>query len=193
MRSWSGQLFPLTLLGSLAALTFWLNSTISANPDALEQTRGHTPDAIGENIEMRRFDQTGTLKYRLSARYLIHYGDDDSSEVHEPTLVAYRADAPALNLSAKEGQVSSRGETIHLKQDVVAMRGASKDRPALVARMPDLTIKPDAGLAYTASPVEITQGNSWVRGIGARIDNNAATFELQSQVRGQYVKAGQQP
>lgn len=54
--------------------------------------------------------------------------------------------------------------------------------------MPDLTAQPDAGFAFTNSPVEITQGQSWMTGVGARIDNNNATFELQSQVKGQYIR-----
>lgn len=193
MRSWSGQLFPLALLGSLAALTFWLDSMVSGGPDNARAAPGHTPDAIAENIEMRRFDEYGRLKYRLSAPYLIHYGDDDSAEIQAPRMIAYRPDSPPFTLVAAEGRVISGGETIRLTRDVVATRAATEERPELVARMPDLTIQPDAGLAFTASPVEITQGASWVRGVGARIDNNNATFELQSQVRGQYITVRKQP
>ena len=56
----------------------------------------------------------------------------------------------------------------------------------MVARMPDLTAQPDAGFAFTNSPVEITQGQSWMTGVGAQIDNNNSTFVLQSQVTGLY-------
>jgi len=41
--------------------------------------------------------------------------------------------------------------------------------------------------------VHITQGASWISGIGANIDNNASTFELKSQVRGQYLAPRAQP
>jgi lipopolysaccharide export system protein LptC len=50
--------------------------------------------------------------------------------------------------------------------------------------MPDLTVQPDAGTAFTNSPVEITEDRSWVKGVGMQVDNNASTFVLQSQVTG---------
>jgi lipopolysaccharide export system protein LptC len=62
------------------------------------------------------------------------------------------------------------------------------DRPEMVARMPDLTAEPDAGIAFTSSPVEITQGQSWVKGVGAHLDNNTSTLILQSQVRGLLIR-----
>ena len=54
----------------------------------------------------------------------------------------------------------------------------------MVARMPDLTVEPDTGIAFTNSAVEITEDESWVKGVGMRVDNDAATFVLQSQVTG---------
>ena len=50
--------------------------------------------------------------------------------------------------------------------------------------MPDLTVQPDDGTAFTQSPVEITEDKSWVKGVGMHLDNNTSTFELQSQVTG---------
>jgi lipopolysaccharide export system protein LptC len=58
----------------------------------------------------------------------------------------------------------------------------------MLARSPDLTVQTEAGFAFTNSPVEITQGQSWITGVGAEIDNNKSTFVLQSQVKGQYIR-----
>ena len=63
----------------------------------------------------------------------------------------------------------------------------------MLARSPDLTVNTEAGTAFTNSPVEITQGNSWVTGVGAQIDNNKSTFVLQSQVKGQYIRPRSTP
>ena len=65
-------------------------------------------------------------------------------------------------------------------------RAATPGRPAVVARMPDLTAHPNEGTAFTQSPVEITEDKSWVKGVGMTVDQNSATFELQSQVTGLY-------
>ena len=39
--------------------------------------------------------------------------------------------------------------------------------------------------AFTESPVLITQGDSWVRGVGMQVDNNLKTNLLESRVTGQ--------
>jgi lipopolysaccharide export system protein LptC len=193
MKIGSGQLFPLTLLTVLAALTFWLQAVLSPTESSSERKQGHDPDAIAENFEIRRLDDQGRVKYRLSAPHLVHYPDDDTTEITEPKLTAYRIDAPPVTLSSRHARVTAQGEQILLKDDVVITRLSNNAQPPMIARMPDLTVEPEAGIARTESPVEITQGASWMTGTGARLDNNLSTFELLSEVRGHYVRAGSQP
>lgn len=189
MKAFSGQLFPVVVLGLLAGLTFWLQSSVDRGEPPASGKLRHDADATAENFEIRRFDSNGKLKYRVQGPYLIHYPDDDSSELRSPTLLAHRQDdAPPLQLSARNARVAAGGETVYLWEDVVAQRPAEQGRPQTIARMPDLTVQPDAGIGFTASPVEITQGNAWLTGVGMHLDNNAATFVLQAQVRGQFLR-----
>lgn len=188
MKHWPSQLFPLILLTLLAGLSFWLQKAVEHDEPRRDGKLRHDPDAIAENFVVRRFDETGQLKYRLTAPYLEHFPDDDTSALKSPTLVAYRHDAPPFTLSAKHAKVSSKGETVYLWDDVSGIRAATADRPEMVARMPDLTIQPDAGFAFTHSPVEITQGQSWVKGVGATLDHNTSILVLQSQVTGLYIR-----
>lgn len=188
MKHWPSQLFPIILLALLAGLTFWLQTTINTEAASHDGKFRHDPDAIAENFVVRRFDETGQVKYRLIAPYLVHYPDDDSSELKSPKLISYRPDAAPVEVVAKNAKVTSKGETIFLWDDVILTRAASADRPAMVARMPDLTAQPDAGFAFTNSPVEITQGQSWIKGVGAHLDNNTSTLVLKSQVTGLYIR-----
>jgi len=105
-----------------------------------------------------------------------------------PTLISYRPDAPSVTISADNARASSKGDTIYLWDNVSIVRAATPDRPEMVARMPDLTTQPDAGFAFTNSPVEITQGQSWIKGVGAHLDNNTSILVLQSQVTGLYIR-----
>ena len=188
MKHWPSQLIPIILLALLAGLSFWLQKAIDSEPPKPDSKLRHDPDAIAENIIARRFDENGQVKYRLTAPHLVHFPDDDSSELKSPTLTSYRPDASPVTISSKNGKVTSKGETVYLWEDVVLTRAATAERPALIARMPDLTAKPDAGTAFTNNAVEITQGESWVKGIGANLDNNNATLVLQSQVTGLYIR-----
>ncbi|HEX6736535.1 MAG TPA: LPS export ABC transporter periplasmic protein LptC [Azonexus sp.] len=193
MKHWQGQLFPIILVALLAGLSFWLQRAVDIEESRRDGKLRHDPDAIAENFVIRRFDDNGQLKYRLTAPYLVHYPDDDSSELSSPTLVNYRPDAPSITFSALNAKVSAEGETIFLWDEVNVLREATAERPAMHARMPDLTVQPDLGIAFTNSPVEITMGQSWLKGIGAHLDNNVSTFVLQSQITGVYIRPGKTP
>ncbi len=193
MKNWQGQLFPIILVALLAGLSFWLQSAVNIEEAKRDGNQRHDPDAIAENFTVRRFDANGQVKYRLTAPYLEHFPDDDSSELRSPTLINFRPNGPSLTFSADNARVSSEGETVFLWGNVNAVRAATAERPELRARMPDLTAQPDLGTAFTNSPVEITMGPSWVKGVGAQIDNNTSTFVLQSQVTGVYIRPAQTP
>jgi lipopolysaccharide export system protein LptC len=188
MKHWPSQLFPLIMLSVLAALTFWLQSATAPGDDKHDGKFRHDPDAIAENYVVRRFDETGTVKYRLTGPYMVHYPDDDTSELRSPILVSYRPDAPQVTITANFAKLTAKGEVAFLWDDVRITRAATPERPEMLARSPDLTVQTEAGFAFTNSPVEITQGQSWITGVGAEIDNNKSTFVLQSQVKGQYIR-----
>jgi len=188
MKHWPSQLFPIILLALLAGLSFLLQRNVEPEEPRPDSKLRHDPDAFAENFVIRRFDTEGRLKYRLTAPSLVHYPDDDSSDVKSPTLISYRPDAPSVTITSDHAKVSSRGETVFLWDNVRVTRAAAPNRQEMVARMPDLTTQPEAGLAFTNSPVEITEGQSWIKGVGAQLDNNASTFVLQSRVTGQYIR-----
>jgi lipopolysaccharide export system protein LptC len=186
MKLGASKLFTIALLASLAGLSFWLErivAPVETKPDAKLR---HDPDSIAENLLVRQFDEEGRVKYRLTAPYLEHFPDDDASELKKPTLTQYRPDAAPVTVSGDNARVTSKGGVVFLWDDVKVVRAATVDRPEAVARMPDLTVHPDDGIAFTQSPVEITEDKSWVKGVGMRLDNNTSTFELQSQVTGLY-------
>ena len=52
----------------------------------------------------------------------------------------------------------------------------------MTAFTPELTVLPDDEKAFTKSPVLITKGKSWLKGVGLQVDNRAQTYILESQV-----------
>ena len=186
MKLGANQLFTIALLASLAGLSFWLERIVAPVETRQDGKLRHDPDSIAENLLVRQFDEEGRVKYRLTAPYLEHFPDDDASELKKPTLTQYRPDAAPVTVWGDNARVTSKGEVVFLWDDVKVVRAATVDRPEAVARMPDLTVHPDDGIAFTQSPVEITEDKSWVKGVGMRLDNNTSTFELQSQVTGLY-------
>lgn len=189
MKRWtSQQLFPIILLSLLAALSFWLAHSVDLPEPRSDGKQRHDPDAFIDNFQVRRLNAAGALQYRLTAPHMQHFPDDDSSLLAQPRLDYYRPDQPPMTLSGKNGYVASKGETVFFWDDVKATRAASSDRPAMIATMPDLTVQPDEGFAFTDSPVEIAQGRSWLKGIGMEIDNYNSVLVLKSQVTGTYYR-----
>ena len=186
MKIGANQLFIIVLLTLLAGLSFWLERSVAPGEIKRDGKLRHDPDAVAENFTVRQFDETGRLKYRLKAPQLIHFPDDDASELKKPVLIHYRPDAPPVTVSGDNARVTSKGQVVFLWDDVKVIRAAGAGRPEAVARMPDLVVQPDDGTAFTQSPVEITEGRSWVKGVGMNLDNNSSTFVLQSQVTGLY-------
>lgn len=188
MKHWPSQLFPVIVLTILAALSFWLQSTVDRGETKNDGKLRHDPDAMADNFVVRRFDQTGHIKYRLTGPHFVHFPDDDTSEVTSPTLISYRPGNPPVTITSDHAKVTAKGETVFLWDNVVLTRTGTPQRPELVARMPELTAQPDAGTAFTSSAIEVTQGQSRLTAVGAQIDNNKLTLLLQSQVRGQYIR-----
>jgi lipopolysaccharide export system protein LptC len=193
MKNWSGQVFIVGLLALLAGLTFWLDQNQSVAEARADSKLRHDPDAMADNFVMRRFDETGVVKYRLSAPHMKHYPDDDSSILTNPTLITYRPDAPPVTIVAKNAVSTSKGTTVFMWDDVSITRAASPERQEMIARMPDLTAQTEDGFAFTDSPVHVTQGESWVKATGAFLDNNTSILTLQSQVTGLYIRSRPTP
>jgi len=184
----AATLFPLLVLSGLALLAFWLSEAVTPSSQPDDAAKRHAPDAIAENFILYRYNTTGKLAYRLEATRMEHYPDDDSSLIYTPRLIRYRPNLPDVTMTAQSAHVTTRGEQVLLRDDVVIVRGAYANRPELIAKTPELTVLPEEGKAFNQHPVAITQGKSWVNGIGLLADNDLKTFTLRKSVRGEYTR-----
>ena len=183
MKNWGSALFPLTLLLTLAALTFWLRYA-SELPDARRDGKyRHDPDYIINNATLRKLDNTGQLTYTLKSPEIRHYPDDDSTELRLPILIHQSPKRPTITMSANDGHMSSKGEQVDLVGNVRIHRAATAKDAEMVVTAPQLTVLPDEEKAYTRHPVLMTQGDSWIKGVGFRMDNRARTYLLEAQAR----------
>jgi len=53
----------------------------------------------------------------------------------------------------------------------------------MVGTTSELTVFPNDEKAFTRSPVRITQGESWITGIGLQMDYRMQTYVLESKAR----------
>lgn len=181
MKQWGSALFPLSILLTLALLTFWLRYATQLPGERHDGKNRHDPDYIVGKATLRKIDALGALIYTIKANEIRHYPDDDSTDLLKPDVVYLRGNKPPMTISAERGRMDKPGKRVDLYENVRVTRLASANDPAMTAYSPDLTVFPDDEKAFTKSPVLITQGQSWLKGVGLQVDNRAQTYILESQ------------
>lgn len=185
-RDRASHLFPLLLMLALAAASLWLERTVQAPEHDQSGKLRHDPDFIAEDFGITKMGLNGKPEYSLSAASMLHYPDDQSTDIAEPRLIQRHDDAPPVVIRADRGQLSKNGEVASFFGNVVVVREASRDRAELRVQTEYLQIVPDSDLARTDKPVVITEDGSRLAGVGMEFNNKTRQFALLSQVRGRF-------
>jgi lipopolysaccharide export system protein LptC len=180
------NLFPLLLVLVLAAGSLWLERAVQAPEGDRSGKLRHDPDFIAEDFGVTKMSTSGKPEYILSAERMLHYPDDQSTDIVAPRLVQRREDAPPVVISADRGQVSKNGEVANFYDDVVVVREAGQGRSELRMQTEYLQVVPDQNIARTDKPVTITEGRSKLVGVGMELNSKTRQFTLLSQVRGTF-------
>lgn len=181
----SSSLFPLTVLLLLVGLTSWLQHATNVETPRNDGKLRHDPDFIAENFTVRQLDASGKLKYSLTATKMLHYADDESTEVSEPRLT-YLDRPPPLHLQARRANISKDGKIVDLREEVVGRREPDGSDPEMTFTSSRLLVYPDDELASTPAAVTLTQGRSVIRGVGMDADNLHRIFTLHQRVTGTF-------
>ena len=185
-RNRPSTLFPLLLLLALAAASLWLERAVQPpERDKSGKTR-HDPDFIAEDFGITKISATGKLEYKLSAARMLHYPDDETTDIVAPRLVQHHDKAASIVIHADRGRLSKNGAEARFYGNVVVVREADRGRRELRMQTEYLQVVPDRDLARTDQPVIITDGRSRLSGVGMEFNNKTRQFELLSQARGTF-------
>lgn len=150
----------------LAVATTWLARQQGEAPEAAapEPVR-HAPDSTMARFTTTYMDQAGRPHHRLQAEQMVHFADDDTTELTRPRLVLYREDGPPWQVRAEQGWVGPEGAEVHLENDV---RMTRRRPPAGETRLttPFLVVFPERDYAETDRPVTITDPQGRTEGVG---------------------------
>ncbi len=182
MRSGSGALLPLVLLGFLAALTFWLKQAAQLGDFGDGAKQRHDPDFYVEQFSIRRYGEDGALLDTLVADKMLHFPDDDSTDVVAPRLTYQGQEATVV--TANNAWLDKEGKHVRMTGDVRVVQSGGGDKPDTVMTTSVLYVTPDDKYAHTDAPVTITQGQTVVNGNGGSIDDKAKVAVLSGRVRG---------
>ncbi len=186
MRLSTTRLFPLLLMLALAGLTFWLERTVREEEGAHPSLRRHDPDYIIDKLLHTRFNAQGKVESTLAAVKMLHYPDDDSTDLVAPHLVQTKPNEPRVTLTADRGALSQDGEEVFLYGNVLMVREAGAEHGETRLRTSFLHLARGHSVIRTDREVVITEENRVISGRGMEYYNDSKQLFLRERVRGRF-------
>lgn len=131
------------LLLVLAGGSWWLARSLTATKASFDGHLRHDPDYIIENFHATTMNQAGERRHTLTGTRLIHYGDDESSDIEQPYLVKYSADGPPVRTRAEHGWMPKDNDVIVLTDNVRVTRERSARQAGGVMRFDRMRVRLD--------------------------------------------------
>lgn len=179
------RLFPLLLMLALAMLSFWLERTARIE-QGHPSLRRHDPDYIVHNFRIVNYGPAGNAESMLTARKMVHYPDDDSTELQAPRALQTKAGEPPMTLTADRGALSQDGEDTFLYDNVLLVRSATPQQPEMRMQTSFLHIVRTRSLVRTDREVAVREEGRSLTGRGMEYDNAARVLQLRERVRGRF-------
>jgi lipopolysaccharide export system protein LptC len=181
------NLLPILLMLFLAGLTLWLRITMETPGGGGKGHDRHDPDAIVDKLELTRLNEQGSPMYLLSAARMVHFADDDTTELASPHL-RRPSEKGDVTITAERGTATRGGEEVFLHDNVQVVRAAAADREELRIHTDYLHVLTEKNIALTDHAVTITEGQSMLSGVGMEYDDNTRRLALHSKVKGSFVQ-----
>lgn len=180
--------FPVLLLAAVAAVTVWLDRQVQPPESVTGGKTRHDPDYIVDNFTVTRIGPDGAVRYKLNARRMQHYPDDDTTVLDAPRVVNFRGAGVTVTASSKTATLSTNGENAYLTDDVRLTRSAYDNHSELNVLTTWLHVIPDDGIAKTDKPVRIVDASTVITSDGLEFNNTTHILNLHANVRGRYEK-----
>jgi lipopolysaccharide export system protein LptC len=179
------RLFPLLLMLALALLTFWLERAVREE-QVHPSLRRHDPDYVVQNFVITKFGASGAAESTLAAAKMVHYPDDDSTELLAPRLVQAKPNEPRLTLTADHGTLSQDGDEVFLYGNVLLVREGDAERSETRMRTSFLHVIGARSLVRTDREVTVTEPERALSGRGMEYHNETRQLHLRERVRGHF-------
>lgn len=186
MKPSATRLFPLLLMLALAGLSFWLERVVRVEEGTHPSQRRHDPDYVVDKLNHTRFNAQGLVESTLAAAKMLHYPDDDSTDLVAPRLVQTKPNEPRVTLTADRGALSQDGEEVFLYGNVLVVREGGAQFAETRMRTSFLHLVRGQSVIRTDREVVITEDDRVLSGRGMEYHNDSKQLFLRERVRGQF-------
>jgi lipopolysaccharide export system protein LptC len=177
---------PLILLALLATMSFWLDRKVQPPAHAPDGSTRHDPDFFVEGFSAVKMNPDGTRRYSLVAKRMVHFPDDNSTQLELPRLVYFDYLRAPVTVRSDTAEAVQGADDVFFRGDVQIIRSAYADNAELGVFTSYLHVIPDQDLATTDKPVRMVEGNSTASAVGLEFNNATREIKLLSEVKASY-------
>ncbi|WP_027815672.1 LPS export ABC transporter periplasmic protein LptC [Paraburkholderia bannensis] len=185
------SLIPLVCVAFLAGFTWWLFQAVKPHEnEAAPRPLTHSPDYFADNFSVSELDQSGATQYRLTATHMVHYEDDQDSDLTMPAVRAFQPGKPVVTATGKRGTVNSDASIVNLYDDARILRAAGYGDPEMQADSEHFRVLVNDDVILTEKPVKLRRGLSVMTATnGMNYNNVTRVIQLFGNVRGAIAPA----
>jgi lipopolysaccharide export system protein LptC len=179
------SLISLIAMAALAGITYWLLQ--ATRPPATTGAGGaktHSPDYFADNFSVSELDQSGTTQYRLTATTMVHYEDDDNSDLTNPAIRAFQPGRPIVTATGERGTVNSDASIVDLYDNARILRAPGDGDPEMQADSSHFRVFVNDDVIETEKPVKLRRGLSVMTASAMNYNNVTRVMQLFGNVRG---------
>jgi lipopolysaccharide export system protein LptC len=164
----------------------WLAEMVEQK-EISDQPETHTADYFLDNFTNTVMDTNGKPFRRLSANRMLHFPDDDSTELTKPSVTLFEENAPPWQIRSEQGWLSGDGNLLLLKGTVTIDREQAPGvRPIHIVTR-NLRVQPDENYAETDETITVTSLGSRLKSKGMQAwFNKPVRIKFLTDVRGYY-------
>ena len=184
------SLIPLVAMAALAGITYWLlQATMPPPNEGMARPKQHTPDYFADNFSISELDQSGATQYRLTAATLVHYEDNEFSDLTKPAIRAFQPGKPIVTATGDRGTVNGDASIVDLYDNARIVRAPGFGDPQMQADSQHFRVLVNDDVIETEKPVKLQRGLSIMTASGMNYNNVTRVMQLFGNVRGAIAPA----
>ncbi len=181
----------IALLLGFSGLAIWLQQNSDneiETADTQKIKKKHTPDYFMENFTITSMNEKGEPRSTLTSTKMLHYPDDDSTELDKPFMTMNSETGKPWKIKADRGWIAANNELILLSGNVRIDRLSGPNNRPVKLFTEKLRIHPELDFAETDRPVTMISNKRRTTAVGMRAYVRKGKLQLLEDVRVSYEK-----
>ena len=164
--------------------SYFLLSHLTDESSTNQTGQKHIPDYYMGNFSSTTMDLEGKPKNTLSAEYMAHFPDNDTTELTKPVLEIYKIDKPPMVIRSEKGLVTDNNEVVLLMGKVDLWQDNYEGERELEVNTSEVRVLLNQDYAETSEHATIKGIRTIVTSVGVKAYFATDRIELLSQVHG---------